>query len=324
MIVITGGAGFIGSAIIWHLNQQGIEDIIVVDDLKSDDKWKNLLGLKFEDMYTTEEFLDRVIDDNFPFFTEAIIHMGAISSTTERDMDKLLKYNYLYTKELAKYCLPKNARFIYASSAATYGKGEKGYNDDHSQLESLRPLNAYGYSKYLFDIWAKKEEVIDKIVGLKFFNVYGPNEYHKGDMRSVVIKAYEQVLDTAKIKLFKSYHPDFKDGEQKRDFIYIKDVVKIISFFLENRTNGIFNVGTGKARTWNDLANAVFKAMDYPTRIEYIDMPESVRNQYQYFTEANITKLRNAGYTDEFTSLEDGIKDYIQNYLMKNNKHLAD
>lgn len=323
MIVVTGGAGFIGSAVVWHLNQLGIEDIIIVDDLKSDDKWKNLLGLKFEDMYTTEEFLNRVIDDNFPFFTEAIVHMGAISSTTEKDMDKLLKYNYLYTKELAKYCLPKKARFIYASSAATYGKGENGYNDDHNGLENLRPLNAYGYSKYLFDIWAKKEEVIDRIVGLKFFNVYGPNEYHKGEMRSVVIKAYEQILETAKIKLFKSYKEEYKDGEQKRDFIYIKDVVKVISFFLNNEVNGIFNVGTGKARSWNDLATAVFNAMDYPVRIQYIDMPDNVKNQYQYFTEANITKLRNAGYTEEFTSLEDGVKDYIQNYLIPN-KHLAD
>lgn len=323
MIVVTGGAGFIGSAVVWHLNQLGIEDIIIVDDLKSDDKWKNLLGLKFEDMYTTEEFLNRVIEDNFPFFTEAIIHMGAISSTTEKDMDKLLKYNYLYTKELAKYCLPKKARFIYASSAATYGKGENGYNDDHSNLENLRPLNAYGYSKYLFDVWAKKEEVIDRIVGLKFFNVYGPNEYHKGDMRSVVIKAYEQILETAKIKLFKSYKEEYKDGEQKRDFIYIKDVVKVVSFFLNNEVNGIFNVGTGKARSWNDLAKAVFDAMDYPVRIQYIDMPDNVKNQYQYFTEANITKLRNAGYTEEFTSLEDGVKDYVQNYLIPN-KHLAD
>lgn len=249
--------------------------------------------------------------------------MGAISSTTEKDMDKLLKYNYLYTKELAKYCLPKKARFIYASSAATYGKGENGYNDDHNGLENLRPLNAYGYSKYLFDIWAKKEEVIDRIVGLKFFNVYGPNEYHKGEMRSVVIKAYEQILETAKIKLFKSYKEEYKDGEQKRDFIYIKDVVKVISFFLNNEVNGIFNVGTGKARSWNDLATAVFNAMDYPVRIQYIDMPDNVKNQYQYFTEANITKLRNAGYTEEFTSLEDGVKDYIQNYLIPN-KHLAD
>lgn len=316
MIVVTGGAGFIGSAMVWHLNQLGYQDIIIVDDLGTDAKWKNLLGLKFEDMYTVDDFLQRIVEDNFPFFTEAIIHMGAISATTERDVQKLMKNNYLYTQELSKYCLPKNARFIYASSAATYGDGNNGYDDNHDQLESLRPLNAYGYSKYLFDIWAKKEGILDKIVGLKFFNVFGPNEYHKDDMRSMVCKSYNQIEETGKIKLFSSHRHDYEDGEQKRDFVYIKDVVKIIAFFLENKAGGIFNIGTGKARSWNDLAAAVFHAMNYPKKIEYVSMPQNIRNQYQYFTEANISKLREAGYNEEFMSLEDSVYDYVKNYLI--------
>ena len=226
--------------------------------------------------------------------------------------------NYLYTQELAKYCLSKNIRFIYASSAATYGDGLLGFVDDESKLETLRPLNMYGYSKQLFDLWAKKNKVLDKIAGLKFFNVYGPNEYHKGDMRSVVHKAFEQVRDIGKVRLFKSLHPNYKDGEQMRDFVYVKDAVEMTIYFLEHpEKNGIFNVGTGKARTWNDLVTALFNAVGKAVNIEYIDLPENLREKYQYFTEANLSKIRSAGYSESTITLEDGVSDYVKNYLLK-------
>ena len=244
--------------------------------------------------------------------------MGACSATTEKDADYLLHNNYKYTVELAKYCLRRDARFIYASSAATYGDGAQGYNDDESKLDTLRPLNMYGYSKHMFDNWAKANGVLDKIVGVKYFNVYGPNEYHKDDMRSVIHKAFEQILDVGKVKLFKSYKTEYKDGEQKRDFIYVKDAVDMTLHFLDNKEiNGLYNVGTGNARTWNDLVTALFKAMDKPVNIEYVDMPDHLQGKYQYFTEANIDKLRGIGYQNEISSLEDGISDYVKNYLMK-------
>ena len=243
--------------------------------------------------------------------------MGANSSTTEKDADHLFSNNYLYTKELAQYSLEKNIRFIYASSAATYGDGSLGFDDDDNKLETLRPLNMYGYSKQLFDLWAKKNDAFDKIVGLKYFNVYGPNEYHKGDMRSVVHKAFEQIRDTGKVKLFKSLNPKYKDGEQLRDFIYIKDAVDMTLFFLDKpNVNGLFNLGTGKARTWNDLVTAIFKSLNKPVNIEYIDLPEHLRDKYQYFTEAKMDKIKKAGFNSPITSLEDGVADYVKNYLL--------
>lgn len=319
MIVVTGGAGFIGSAIVWKLNQQGKTNIIIVDELGKDEKWKNLVGLKYEDFVNKLEFIEQILDDVIPYNVDAIIHMGANSSTTEKDADHLIDNNYNYTKELAKYCVEKHIRFIYASSAATYGDGSLGFDDDESKLETLRPLNMYGYSKQLFDLWAKRNSISDQIVGIKYFNVYGPNEYHKGDMRSVVHKAFEQVRDTGKVRLFKSLHPNYKDGEQMRDFIYVKDAVDMTLYFLDKPDkNGIFNVGSGKARTWNELVTALFKSIGKPINIEYVDLPSQLAEKYQYFTEANLTRIISAGYKQSTTSLEYGVDDYVKNYLLKN------
>lgn len=317
MIIVTGGAGFIGSAIVWRLNQLGENKIIIVDELGTDEKWKNLVGLKFDDFMHKDDFISMFVDGDIPFVIDAIIHMGANSSTTEKDADHLFSNNYLYTKELAKYSLEKNKRFIYASSAATYGDGSLGFDDDETKLESLRPLNMYGYSKQLFDLWAKKNNVFNKIVGLKYFNVYGPNEYHKGDMRSVVHKAFEQIRDTGKVKLFKSMNSKYKDGEQLRDFIYIKDAVEMTLYFLgKPSVNGLFNLGTGKSRTWNDLVTAIFNSLNKKVSIDYIDLPEHLREKYQYFTEANMDKIKKAGYNSSITTLEDGVADYVKNYLL--------
>lgn len=317
MILVTGGAGFIGSAIVWRLNELGETKIIVVDELGTDEKWKNLVPLKFDDFIHKDDFISMIFDDEVPFEINSIIHMGANSSTTEKDADFLFSNNYLYTKELAKYCLDKEIRFIYASSAATYGDGSLGFDDDENKLEALRPLNMYGYSKQLFDLWAMKNGAFNKIVGLKYFNVYGPNEYHKGDMRSVVHKAFEQVRDTGKVRLFKSLNPEYKDGQQKRDFVYIKDAVEMTLFFIDKLDiNGLFNLGTRKARTWNDLVTALFKAMNKPVNIEYIDLPKQLENTYQYFTEASMARIKKAGYNIPITSLEDGVTDYVQKYLL--------
>lgn len=317
MIVVTGGAGFIGSAIVWRLNTLGEEKIIIVDELGKDEKWKNLIGLNFNDFINKHEFIEK-IDSGLNFKIDSIIHMGANSSTTEKDADHLIKNNYEYTKTLAEYSLKNNVRFIYASSAATYGDGSSGFNDDESTFHTLRPLNMYGYSKSLFDLWAIKNNVTNKITGIKYFNVYGPNEYHKGDMRSVVHKAFEQIRDHGKVKLFKSKNAAYKDGEQMRDFVYVKDAIDMTLFFLDKKnTNGIFNVGAGKARTWNDLVKSIFTALNKELKIEYIDLPDHLSDKYQYFTEANIEKINNAGYKKPLTPLEDGVNDYVKNYLLK-------
>ncbi len=318
MIIVTGGAGFIGSALVWKLNQMSEREIIIVDELGTDDKWKNLTGLRYIDIYQPDKFLELIIADNFPFEIDTIFHLGACSSTTEKDADYLLNNNFRYSQYLAKYAVTHRARFIYASSAATYGDGSMGYLDDENELNKLRPLNMYGYSKHLFDLWMHKTGYNEEVVGLKYFNVFGPNEYHKDDMRSVIHKSYKQILETGSVKLFKSYKSEYKDGEQKRDFIYVKDVVDMTLHFFENRdVNGLFNVGTGKSRSWIDLVTAVFNAMDRPVNIEFIDMPDVLKEKYQYFTEANIDKIKNAGYKNEISSLEDGITDYVKNYLMK-------
>ena len=242
--------------------------------------------------------------------------MGACSATTEKDADYLVENNYRYTRQLCEWCLRHGVRFITASSAATYGDGRMGYSDDDAVTPTLRPMNMYGYSKHLFDLWALKHDLYQRIVGLKYFNVYGPHEEHKDDMRSVVHKAYGQILETGKVKLFKSHRPNYRNGEQVRDFVYVKDAVDVTLHFLDHRDAlGLFNCGTGQARTWIDLVTAVFAAMDREPNIEFIDMPDHLRDKYQYHTEADMTKLRAAGYAAPFTSLEDGVEDYVRNYL---------
>ena len=323
MIVVTGGAGFIGSALIWKLNTEGVDNIIVVDRLGISDKWKNLVGRRFADYLDKEDFLELVLDDAVPFDVEAIIHMGACSSTTERDADYLAENNYRYTAQLARWAVEKDVRFIYASSAATYGDGSQGFSDDDRVNTQLRPINMYGYSKHLFDLWAFRNGLTDRITGIKFFNVFGPNEYHKEEMRSVVYKAFEQIRTEGRVRLFKSHRPDFGDGEQKRDFIYVKDCVDVIWWLLEHReATGIFNLGTGHARTWNDLARSVFAAMGMKPAIEYIEMPETIRAHYQYHTEAKMDKLRTAGCPARTASLEDGVADYVNNYLIQERRYL--
>lgn len=323
MILVTGGAGFIGSAFLWKLNQLGREDVLVSDALDSTDKWKNLVNRRFADYLDHKELLSRVQAGTLPTGITAVVHMGACSSTTERDAAYLMENNTRYTKVLAEWALAKRARFIYASSGATYGDGSQGYSDGDAVSLRLRPLNMYGYSKQLVDRWAIRTGAVKSMAGLKFFNVYGPNEYHKGDMRSVVHKAFGQVRETGAVKLFRSYRPDYPDGEQVRDFVYVKDAVEVMAWLLDHpKVNGIYNVGTGRARTWNDLARAVFAALGKPPKIEYVEMPEPLRDRYQYRTEADIGKLKAAGYTTPFHTLEDGVKDYVQNYLGKDDPYL--
>ena len=316
-IIVTGGAGFIGSNLVAALNVRGHEDILVVDSLGKSDKWRNLVGLSFTEYVDKDRFRETVASGAQPP-PKVLFHLGACSTTTEKDADYLADNNYRYTIELCRWALQHGTRFIYASSAATYGDGSLGYSDDPSLLPRLKPLNMYAMSKHMFDLWALRHGLLDRIVGLKYFNVYGPGEYHKSDMRSVVIKAYEQIRDGGTVRLFKSYREDYADGEQLRDFLYVKDAVDVTIFFMDHTDkNGIFNVGSGRARTWNDLALAVFSAMQRKPSIEYIDMPPGLSAKYQYRTEADISRLRKAGYSREFISLEDGINDYITNYLSR-------
>jgi ADP-L-glycero-D-manno-heptose 6-epimerase len=316
MIIVTGGAGFIGSALIAALNKRQISDILVVDELGTDQKWKNLRSLSFADYIEKEDFLDLIIEDRLGDSVEVVFHLGACSDTTETDATYLIKNNYGYSKFLAQWATDVDVRFIYASSAATYGDGSNGFRDDEEKIDVLKPLNMYGYSKQLFDLWARRTGLLKSIVGLKYFNVFGPNEYHKADMRSFIIKAFEQINTSGNVRLFKSYKPEYADGQQLRDFIYVKDAVEMTLFFFDNpQLCGLYNIGTGVARTWNDLVNAVFAAMNRGANIEYIEMPESIRNQYQYYTCADIIKLHEAGYDKGLTSLEDAIRDYVQNYL---------
>jgi ADP-L-glycero-D-manno-heptose 6-epimerase len=316
-IVVTGAAGFIGRNIVAELNARGTDDLLLVDHLGTDEKWHNLVGLRYEDILDPAAFLTR-LEAGAIGGVEAIIHLGACSATTERDADYLLRNNYHYTRTLCEWSLKNKAKFIYASSAATYGDGAEGYSDDDARLNILRPLNMYGYSKHMFDQWALKHSLFDRIAGLKYFNVYGPYEDHKGDMRSMVNKSYAQIKKEGKVRLFKSHRPDYSDGEQMRDFIYVKDAVAVTLHFLEHRDRaGLFNCGTGKARSWKDLANAVFSAMGVPPQIDFVEMPEVLRGKYQYFTQADMSKLRNAGYTAPFTSLEDAVRDYVTTYLSR-------
>ncbi|MEO6846399.1 MAG: ADP-glyceromanno-heptose 6-epimerase [Chthoniobacterales bacterium] len=324
-VLVTGGAGFIGSAVIEALNQKGIERILVADFLGTDSKWKNLNALKVDDVVCADHFLNEIKrhPDHFGKFS-AVFHLGACSATTEANASYLLENNYAYTKSLCRWALAGKSRFVYASSAATYGDGSQGMKDQGTNLHDFRPLNMYGYSKHLFDLWARRQGILDRIVGLKYFNVFGPNEYHKGDMRSLVCKAYEQIVSTGKIKLFKSYNPEYKDGEQVRDFVYIKDAVAMTMHLATTpEAGGLYNIGTGKPRTWLDLANAIFTALDREPEIEFIDMPENIRGQYQYHTSANIARLRDTGYKKPAMKLEESIRDYVKNYLFPG-KYLGD
>lgn len=332
MIIVTGGAGMIGSAFIWKLNEMGEKDILVVDKLRTEEKWLNIRKREYSDWVDRDNLKEWLSVEENAKKIRAVVHMGACSATTEKDGDYLMDNNYGYSKFLWNFCSERKIKYIYASSAATYGMGELGYNDNISpeELQKLRPLNKYGYSKKIFDDWAFKQEKTPKQWnGLKFFNVYGPQEYHKGRMASMVFHTFNQYKANGYVKLFKSYKEGFKDGEQLRDFIYIKDVVDIMYFMLTHHVeSGIYNLGTGKARSFMDLSMATMRAASKKTNlekekaVELIPMPEDLRGKYQYFTEAKIEKLRAAGYTKEMTSLEDGVKDYVENYLSQEDSYL--
>jgi ADP-L-glycero-D-manno-heptose 6-epimerase len=317
MIVVTGGAGFLGSAVIWGLNRRGVADIVVVDNLACTEKWKNLVGLRFRQYIHKDDFHHRLREGRWALPVEAVIHMGACSATTERDADYLMRNNVEFSKELCRFAVEQGARFVYASSAATYGDGRLGFTDDDALLDRLAPLNMYGYSKHLVDLWIQDEGLLDVVAGLKFFNVYGPNEYHKGEMRSVVCKAVEEIQATGALRLFRSYRPEYADGEQLRDFVYVEDCVEVVLWLLDHpEVGGIFNVGTGQARTWNALAQAVFAAMGREMRVVYVDMPEAIRDKYQYYTCASMAKLACRGCPVRFRSLEEGVERYVREFLL--------
>ena len=318
-VLVTGGAGFIGSWLIHKLNERGIEDIVIADFLGADEKWRNLVPLSFADYLDAADLLKALDSGRLGNF-DLVLHMGACSSTTELDAGYLMQNNYEFTRELAECSVRSGARFVYASSAATYGDGSAGMEDssDLTYLRRLRPLNMYGYSKHLFDLYAARNGLLQRCVGIKYFNVFGPNEQHKGEMRSVVNKAYTQIQETGSIRLFRSYCNDYRDGEQKRDFVYVKDAAEMTLHLAENeQAAGIFNVGGGRSETWVDLAKAVFAAMKREPRIEFIDMPEEMRTNYQYATLADLARLRASGYDSPVTPLADAVGDYVTEYLAK-------
>ncbi|MBO5848573.1 MAG: ADP-glyceromanno-heptose 6-epimerase [Bacteroidales bacterium] len=325
MIVITGAAGFIGSIVASELNNKGYNDLILVDDFSKKEKERNYIDLKYKSLIDRNIFFDW-FKENYED-VDFVVHLGARTDTTEFDWNVFLKLNVDYTQTMFALCSEYQIPLVYASSAATYGNGELGYDDSHDVVGKLQPLNPYGRSKNEVDKWILKQEKQPPFwAGLKFFNVYGPNEYHKGRMASVIFHSFNQINATGKVKLFRSHRPDFADGQQLRDFIYVKDIASVIIFMIacsqqptaNSLKSGIYNLGTGKARSFYDLAANTFKAMGKDVNIEFIDIPEDIRDKYQYFTEANMTKLKEAGYDKEFTSLEDGVADYVRNYLMKN------
>jgi ADP-L-glycero-D-manno-heptose 6-epimerase len=318
-ILVTGGAGFIGSALVWALNARGIDDIVVCDILHSDEKWRNLVPLKYADYVEGPELRSRLAQSPAALGKfSAVFHMGACSSTTERNASYLIDNNTAFSRELAGWALSSGARFIYASSAATYGDGSQGMDDKDPAIERLRPLNMYGYSKHLFDLYARRQGWLERIVGLKYFNVFGPNEEHKGDMRSLVCKAHVQIRESGRLGLFRSYDPRYKDGEQMRDFLYVKDAVEMTLHFAAKGGSacGLYNLGSGQANTWLTLAGAIFSALGRKPKVEFIDMPESLRAKYQYYTQADISKLRATGYDRPVTPLADAVADYVRNYLL--------
>lgn len=318
MIILTGGAGFIGSCLLRKFNDEGISDIIVVDRLGQSGKWRNLLGKKFAQYIHKSDFREKLKNNEFSNI-DSIIHLGACSSTTELNADYLFDNNLNYSIELAEYAAENNIQFIYASSAATYGDGSNGYDD--KKFDNLKPMNCYGLTKHLFDEWVIQRRLDKKFTGLKLFNVFGPNEYHKGKMSSMVFKSHKQIQETGKVRLFKSNSPDYSDGGQRRDFIYVKDAVEVIwKIFNKKDYSGIYNLGTGKSHTWNELVDSVFKALEMKPKVEYFDMPEELQEQYQNYTEANMDKFQNSSLNHKFTSLDDSVKDYIINHLKKDNK----
>ena len=316
MIVVTGAAGFIGSVMTGKLNRERFLDLVIVDDFSREDKIPNYSERKYTEKVDRDEFF-RWLDHNHQF-VQFIVHLGARTDTTEFDKSVFDRLNFGYSVKVWEACVKHGLPLIYASSAATYGDGKQGYNDDHELIPALKALNPYGESKNEFDKWALVQSRKPFFwAGIKFFNVFGPNEYHKGRMASVVYHTYNQIRETGKMKLFRSHRPDFKDGEQKRDFIYVMDTVEVMLAMMKTRKHpGIYNLGTGQARTFNDLATTVFRAMDLESSIEYIDTPEDIRDKYQYFTEARMQKLRNAGYGLDFTPLESAVEDYVKNYLI--------
>lgn len=323
MIVITGGAGFIGSALLWQLNSIGLDEILVVDNLDSSSKWQNLVKRKYVDYMHRDRFIALARQNALPFFPSAIVHLGACSSTTETDADFLMENNFHYSRDLCSYALDHGIRFINASSAATYGNGSLGFSTDIEVVAKLRPLNMYGYSKQLFDLWILRENLMDEVVSLKFFNVYGPNEYHKGSMQSVVVKAFRQIGETGRLSLFASNDPKIADGCQRRDFVYVKDCVSLLAWLLQNPdVNGIHNVGTGNARTFKSLGEAVFQAMCKPVAIDYRPMPSELSGKYQNYTCADMGWLKDRHYPHQFATLEEGVSDYVRNYLATDDIYL--
>ena len=320
MIIVTGGAGLIGSAVVWKLNKRDIRKILIIDNNREGKKDDNYKQLNYSGYTDKSDFIDELQSGKYGSQIEAMIHLGACTDTTETDKDYLYENNFIYTQKLATYSVENNIRFIYASSAATYGNGDKGYLDDESLIPTLEPLNEYARSKQMFDLWAWENGILDKIVGLKYFNVFGPNEDHKGEMQSMVRKSFRQIWANGEVNLFKSYRDDFEDGEQRRDFLYVKDAAEMTLHFLDNpNLNGIYNIGSGKAETWNTLIGAVFNAVDMIPTINYIDMPADIRDRYQYYTRAEMEKLSNAGYEGGSTPLTDAVGDYVINYLISGN-----
>ncbi|MFZ4102851.1 MAG: ADP-glyceromanno-heptose 6-epimerase [Sphingobacterium thalpophilum] len=319
MIIITGAAGFIGSCLVQKLNDEGYYDLVLVDNFSNENKKKNYETKRYSKKVEREVFADWLIENHL--HVQFVFHIGARTDTTETDVELFNCLNLDYTKSIWNICTEFGLPFVYASSAATYGLGEQGYDDDESKIPMLKPLNPYGDSKNDFDNWALKQEKKPFFwAGLKFFNVYGPNEYHKGRMASVIFHTFNQIKKTGAMKLFQSHNPDFKDGEQMRDFVYIKDVVNVLYFMMHHRKDsGIYNLGTGKARTFLDLATQTFHAINTPVSISFVPTPEDIREKYQYFTEANMEKLRSIGYSLDFYSLEEGVQDYVKNYLLTNN-----
>lgn len=325
MIIITGAAGLIGSAVVRELNQLGYQDLLLVDRLGSGQKWKNIRSLRFADYIEKDDFENQFLNSNHSLWPKitGIVHLGACSSTIETNASYLIENNFRFSKLMASKAAHHSIRMVYASSAATYGDGEQGFLDTEADIEKYRPLNPYGYSKQLFDLYLKQKSFKPHFAGIKYFNIFGPNEFHKGPMISMVLRGFRQIQETGSLQLFKSYNPNYQDGKQIRDFLYVTDAAKMTLYLLltAKDKNGLFNVGSGVASTWIDLGNSIFKAVNKEPNIIFIDMPESLRPNYQYFTQAPIQKIKQIGYQEPITSLDEAISDYVQNYLMNGELH---